>query len=157
MKLLCFWGVKTPLTVFRSSGMWRCDAGFWIFEGTFLHIQGFCISSEIQKSSCRSSNWTGRQRWGEKERANEEGKRAKEKGREKSRRNPYEEKDKREEIRTEKAKKKVILLFHLHACHIRITSLHKNAGSHCCGIKKNFHLTRPRTCLVHHMLIFFTH
>jgi hypothetical protein len=81
------------------------------------------------------------------------GKKSKGKRPGKSRRKRYEEKDKIEEIKTEKVKKKVILLLHLHARHIRITSLHKNAGSHCCGIKKCFHLTRPRRCLVYHMLI----
>jgi hypothetical protein len=86
-----------------------------------------------------------------KKRVNEEIKRTG-----KSRRNRYEEKDKREELKREKTKKNAVLLLHLYDCHVRITSLHKNAGSHCCGIQKRFYLARPRRCLVHHML-FFTH
>lgn len=148
MKLQCCLGEINPLIVFWSSGMWCCNAGFWLFEGTCLHIQGFLIFSEIQKSSCRSSYWTGRPRWGKKE----EMRKVKSKGKRlgKNGRNRYEEKDKREDIKTEKAKKKVILLLH----HIRITSRHENAGPLCCGIKKLFHLIRPRRRLVHHMLLF---
>jgi hypothetical protein len=147
MKLQCCWGEINPLIVFWSSGMWRCNVGFWFFI-----FKDFLYSLRSRKARVGRVTEQGGRDEGKKE----EMRKVKNKGKRlgKNGRNRYEEKDKREDIKTEKAKKKVILLLHLHDCHIRITSRHENAGPLCCGIKKRFHLIRPRRRLVHHILIF---